>query len=314
MTRATARARTRSVALVPLPILVAGLILGAGLILVAGLIGARNLALATGARRPPVPGLPRRCPPRSPPPLTTLLAALAGLGTPIQASAQCQASAPDRGLGPKPGLGRAQVRSRRAGLARAPIPGSGRGPGRKTRPRCVPGRAPPPSRRGPMRNLVTAQPGSLLRRARLGPPERTGRRLVLAARARVRHARRRRTVGPAHGMAHGTAILVPDATRTTASGCRCGSQESRSRGKRGEAVTDGAARLPPRRRRHVNLGWRRRSPARAGPGGGRPRTGRPTGNRPMPRCRIAVARRPHGRAPAAAGAGDGSCCWPSCWS
>ena len=253
MTRATARARTRSVALVPLPILVAGLILGAGLILVAGLIGARNLALATGARRQLVPGLPRRSPPRSPPPLTTPLAAPAGLGTPIQASAPCPAPAPDRGLGPKPGLARAQVPSRMAGLARELTPGSGLGPGRMPRPRCVPGQAPPPSRRGPMRNLVTAQPGSLLRRARLGPPERTGRRLVLAARARVRHARRRRTVGPAHGMAHGTAILVPDATRTTASGCRCGSQESRSRGKRGEAVTDGAARLP-RRRRRVSSG------------------------------------------------------------
>ena len=303
-----AQARAHAVALVPVPILLAGVIL------LAGLVSARNLALATGARRQLVPGLPRRSPPRSPPPLTTPLAAPAALGMPIQASARCPAPAPDRSLGPKPGLVRAQIPSRMAGLAREPTPGSGRGPGRNIRPRCVLGRAPPPSRRGPMRNLVPARPGSPPRRARLGLRETTGRRLVPAALARMRSARRCPTVGLAHGMAHGTAGLVPGATRTTDSDCRRGSQESRSWGRRGGAVADGAARLPLRRRRHVSSDWRRRSPARAGPGGGRPRTGRPTGNRPMPRCRIAVARRPHGRVPGAASAGGGSCCWPSCWS
>ena len=263
----------------PAPIPAAAPIPVPGLILVAGLAVARNLVPAAGAPWRPVPRHPFRFPPRSPRRWTTPPAAPAGLVRPIQAPAQGPAPAPDGGSGPKPAPGPARITGRRAGSARAPTPGSGRGPGRNTRPRCALRRAPPPGRRG---------------------------------QARIRCVRRCRIVAPAHGVALGTADLVPGVTWTAAAGCRCGNGDCGSRGRPGEGAADSEVRLA-RRRRRVSSGWRRTGLARAGRGG-RSGTARPAGNRPTPWAEVAVVRGPRGRAPGAVSAGYGSYCWPSGWS
>jgi len=286
----------------------------AGLILVAGPAGARNLALAAGARRPPVPRLPLRSPPRSPLRSTTPPAAPAGPATPIQALAQGPAPGPDQGSGAKPVSGPAQAPGRRAGLARVPIPSSDRGPGRNTRQRCAPGRTPPPGRRGLARNPVPARPGPLPRRALPGLPETTGQHLGPAAgpgtRARMRCARPRRGVAPARGAVHRTVDPVPGRAVTAGACCRCGSQQRGSWIGPGKAIADDVVRLPPRHR-HMSSGWRRMRPARADRGGGRARTGGPVRNRPTPRTWVAVVRGPGARPRGAASAECGSSCWPS---
>jgi len=197
------------------------------------------------------------------------------------------APGPDRGSGAKPVRRPPQAPGRRAGLARAPIPSSGRGPGRNTRQRCAPGRTPPSGRRGPPRNPVPALPGSLPRRALPGRPETTGRCPAAVAGpqagVRMRCARRRRIVALAHGAAHRTLDPVPGAARTAGECCRCGSQKSKSRIGPWKAVADDVARPARQQRRHVSSGWRRMSPARASRGGGRPGTGRWARNRPTPK-------------------------------
>jgi len=236
-------------------------------------------------------------------------AAPAGPATPIHAVAQRPAPGPDRGSGASPVPRPAQAPGGRASLARAPIPSSGRGPGRNTRQRCAPGRTQPSGRRGPPRNRVPAPPVTLPRRALLGLPETTGRCPAAAARprarVRMRCARRRRIVALAHGVAHRTPDPVPGAARTAGECCRCGSQKSMSPIGPGKAVMVDVARLA-RQHRHVSSGWRRMSPARASRGGGRSGTGRSTRNRPTPKNWMAVVRGPG----EAASAASGSSCWP----